>query len=266
MARWHRVLLLGMLLAGCRQQGGTTLSSLPTPAPAPQAAVAALPAAPADPDLARQAVPPAQVDAFRAIGARGGFVDGFSGLDEAPEGYSVQLLPENTQLEAERLAHAWADDARQVYVGWGFWKVHVLGKTRHVYYSHSKRQTFTVEYSFLKSRRTATVCHTDTMEQAFLVLRDAYDNGGTTASAAYRRAQQAGYRPHKYVTASLMHLVLVGPVWIFLDDLTMEPTHVVVANGGEVLTDGPLMAGVRYLIRRGLSSDNACAPYPLTGR
>lgn len=267
MTRAWRLGAMVALLVGCRQTASVPLASVPTAVPSlPASVLSRLAPAPTDPDLqATAALPPSSLAACQAIARHGGLLEGFEGLDEAPAAYTTQLLPEDTQLQAEQIAHQWADDARQLYIGWGFWKIHWLGKVRHVYYSARLKRELRLEYSFLKCKLAATECAAPDLDQAFLVLRDAYDDRAFTATRAYRRARDAGYRPTKNVTASLLHLALLGPVWVFLDDATMNPTYLVRADSGEVLTDGPLMIAVRYLVNRSMSGgDGECQAYSWT--
>lgn len=248
--RWAYV-LLGVLMAGCQRAPQPLMPATePASLARPQAADV-LPDAPADVPLAevQQAAPELPWDALRAIGASGGVVRGVASL--APDAdATVQLVPEQTQDDAQQLARAWQPDARQVYVGWGFWGISLLGKVRHVYYSPKTNRQLRLEYSFTRGRLERHECDGTDFKDAFMVLRDAYDMHPWQAREAYARARRAGYRPGKYVTATLLHLVGFGPQWVFIEDRSWRPTVVVNANNGDVTTSGPLMWAVSYLVNR----------------
>ncbi|HEY9856440.1 MAG TPA: hypothetical protein V6D05_11925 [Stenomitos sp.] len=252
--RWTCV-ILGVLLAGCQRAPQPPVTAeVPVRQAVVQQATAPLPDAPADVPLAqveKAQAPQLPWDALHAIADQGGVVKGLTGLapDEAP-GQTIQIVPEDTQDNAQELAHAWQPDARQVYVGWGFWGISLLGKVRHVYYSPKTNRQLRLEYSFTKGRLERHECDGTDFKDAFLVLRDAYDMHPWQARDAYARAKRAGYRPGKYVTATLLHLVGFGPQWVFIEDTSWRPTVVVDADTGDVTTSGPLMWAVTYLVNR----------------
>lgn len=256
---------IALLLAGCGRTVAPTVSVAPPRALAPASQALKAPVAPVattpavtvvDAATAKPEAPAAagvteatQWATMQAIARKGGLVTGLSSLTaEAPSGYATQLLPETTQAKAEALARAWASDARQAYIGWGFWKVSALGRVRHTYYSPSKQRVLKLEYSvtsgFLKQYEDVA----DGYDLAFLVLRDAYDVNAFRVKDAHERARSYGYRPGKNTTASLLNFVFLGPVWCFIDDRTWEPTVLVKAESGDVVTSGPLMWAASYLI------------------
>lgn len=269
MAKLRACLLLGLLLAGCQRPPLPAMDLKPTvrQSTAPQAAVA-LPDAPQDLPLDQVAAPATAPElpwaTLRSISDRGGLVKGLMGLvpDEEGSGATIQIVPENTQDRAQELARAWDPEARQVYVGWGFWGVSLLGQVRHVYYSKRTNRQLRLEYSFTRNRLVRTECDGSDFKDAFLVLRDAYDMHPWQAKDAYARAKRAGYRQGKFVTASLLHLVGFGPQWVFIEDRSWTPTVAVDAETGEVTTSGPLMWAITYLVNKANpnGSVDPCSP------
>lgn len=267
MANLRALFLLGLLLAGCQRPPMQPATPEP-PAPRSAAPLPAtvLPDAPDDRPLApfeAAMAPTVPWATLRAIGESGGLVKGLMSLAPTEEsGATVQIVPENTQDRAQDLARAWQPDARQVYVGWGFLGISLLGKVRHVYYSPSTNRQLRLEYSLTRGRLERHECDGSDYKQAFIVLRDAYDMHAWQATDAYARAKRAGYRPGKYVTASLLHLVGFGPQWVFIEDRSWTPTVVVNARTGDVVTSGPLMWAVTYLVDRAnpAAGPDPCAP------
>lgn len=267
MAKLKACVLLGLLLAGCQRAPMPASAPLAAPRSAAPAPAAVLPDAPADLPLAatRPAAAASELpfETLRAIGDRGGLVKGLMSLGTEEEGgQSVQILPGDTQDRAQELARAWQPDARQVYVGWGFWGISLLGKVRHVYYSPKTNRQLRLEYSFTRNRLERVECDGSDFKDAFLILRDAYDMHPWQARDAYARAKRAGYRPGKYVTATLLHLVGFGPQWVFIEDRSWTPTVVVNAKTGDVTTSGPLMWAVSYLVNMANpnTSSDPCTP------
>lgn len=268
MAKGFKLMLVGLLLAGCQRppMPAAVVPERVRPAAPAQAQASVLPDAPADAPLA--AIPDAKSselpwETLRTLRDQGGVVRGLASLvpDEEP-GQSVQILPEHTQDRAQELARAWQPDARQVYVGWGFWGVSLLGKVRHVYYSPKTNRQLRLEYSFTRNRLERQECDGSDFKQAFVILRDAYDMHPWQAKDAYARAKRAGYRPGKYVTATLLHLVGYGPQWVFIEDRSWTPTVVVNARTGDVTTSGPLLWAVSYLVNRARpdAGPDSCTP------
>ncbi|MBO9540643.1 hypothetical protein J7643_08635 [bacterium] len=261
-------LAIALLLSGCGRAVAPTVSTVQPRAAAPAQVAAKAPAtslvsaplasAPkATAPQAPEAAPaPAsfealQWDHLRAIGQAGGLVTGLSSLTaEVPASYTTQIVPESTQALAQARAKAWAPDARQAYIGWGFWKVSLLSRVRHAYYSPSKKKVLKLEYSVSSVFLNQYEDDGDGYDLGFLVLRDAYDVHRYQVKEAHSKARSYGYRPGKNTTAALLNFVLLGPVWCFIDDRTWEPTVLIKADSGDVVTSGPLMWAASYLIGR----------------
>ncbi|HEY9897828.1 MAG TPA: hypothetical protein V6D00_01490 [Pantanalinema sp.] len=252
---------IALLLSGCGRAVAPAVSVAPPRAQAaasvaPKAPAAPLASAPVAPVSAAPEVPPAsaeelQWEHLRAIGQAGGLVKGLSSLTaETSAPYATQIVPETTQAKAQALARAWAPDARQAYIGWGFWKVSLLSRVRHTYYSPSKKRVLKLEYSVTSAFLSQTEEDGEGYDLGFLALRDAYDVSAFQVKDAHSRARSYGYRPGKNTTACLLNFVLLGPVWCFIDDRTWEPTVLIKAESGEVVTGGPLMWAASFLIAR----------------
>lgn len=253
-------LLSALVVTGCHQASPlptTPVSAWPLETKPTPTLATPLADAPVDPSVADHEQPGTLAPSWstlQAIAQEGGLVRGLESLEAPESAYRAELVPANTQDKAEQLAHAWAPDARQVYVGWGFWKISLLGRVRHVYYSKQKHQALQLEYSLTSFSLKRTELDGTSFKDAFLVLRDAYDTGAYNAKDCYAIARRAGYHPSKNSVGCLLDLVLVGPVWAFLDDQSMTPTVVVKADSGEAITHGPLMWAVQYLIKKSASN------------
>lgn len=257
-------LAMALLLSGCGRAVAPTVTAAPLRAPIASAkAPAQAPAAPASAAQPITAQPSAQSpteatsaearqwEHLRAIGQAGGLVKDLSSLTaETSAPYATQIVPETTQAKALAAARAWAPDARQAYIGWGFWKVSLLSKVRHTFYSPSKNRVLKLEYTVSSAFLSQTEEEAEGYDLGFLVLRDAYDVNAYQVKDAHSRARSYGYRPGKNTTACLLNFVLLGPVWCFIDDRTWEPTVLVKADSGDVVTSGPLMWAAGFLIAR----------------
>lgn len=60
---------------------------------------------------------------------------------------SARLEPSNTQTKAEKRALAWSSDARQIGIGWAFYKTPLAGATTHVYHSKARKQVLIVAFA-----------------------------------------------------------------------------------------------------------------------
>lgn len=244
---------IALLLSGCGRAVVPTVSVAPPRVAAPALVTTQAPAAPLASAPTAAGAPaasePTQWDHMRAIARAGGLITGLSRLTaEVPPTYAAQIVPETTQAKAQALARAWAPDARQAYIGWGFWKVSALSRIRHTYYSPSKQRVLKLEYSVTSAFLKQYEEDAEGYDLAFKVLRDAYDVNAYQVKDAHERARSYGYRPGKNTTASLLNFVLLGPVWCFIDDRTWKPTVLVKADSGDVVTSGPLMWAASYLV------------------
>lgn len=269
------LLALSALLSACGQPA-VTASSAPrssapvagapvlTDVPTPVLAVAA----PRDSDiLAATSTAGAAVDPLaeplgwaREISRHGSLISNLEGLDpdqadraaiESTD-RTVQTSPYWTQARADEVARRWSPDARQVWLGWGYWGTRWLGRSRHVYFSNSKRALYTVDYGVLGNRTAA-------FESTGLVMRlagqyiqqllqspaDIYPVNGREA---YSYARRAGFLnevrgPIKLI---LIQVYLLGPQWIFLDE-NNRPAVFVDARTGGLSYDNTLATILRLL-------------------
>lgn len=268
-------LALSALLSACGQP------SIITSAPAQRTgAVAGAPvltdvptsvlavAAPQDPDSVTTAIAaPAAVDSLseplgwaREIARHGSLISNLEGLDPdqadrdaiAAADRTVQTSPYWTQTRADQVARAWSPDARQVWLGWGYWGTRWLGRSRHVYFSTSKRALYTVDYGVLGNRTAA-------FESTGLVMRLAgqyiqqllqspADIFPVNGREAYTFARRAGFLsevrgPIKMI---LIQVYLLGPQWVFLDE-NNRPAVFVDARTGGLSFDNTLATILRLL-------------------
>jgi hypothetical protein len=187
------------------------------------------------------------------------FVEHDSSLQPTPGlGFSVQAMPETTQGKADKEAYAWASDAKEIYVGWGFggrWAPMALfGQSRHVYYSVQKTRLLYVDYNFFKF--TKARWESDDIILKFggkyitWVLSEPRGRFPYNGREAFWEANRFGYTYHNRTRATIKAIcispLIVGPKWIFMDGVD-KPTMVVDAADGEVKWDGLLLDILRLL-------------------
>lgn len=172
-------------------------------------------------------------------------------LDE--QAYQVQVVPRSSQEKADKLAKAWASDARQIYVIWAYWKLPLFSITRHAYYSPSKGVALKVESTlsslFVKSVEEPA----EDFDKASLVLNEARDRHPLDVKDAHAIARRAGYVPNRYGAAVLLDLKTYGPMWVFADMPTQTqgtPVMMVNAESGMVTQGGEAFALAKYLFKR----------------
>ena len=269
------VLALSALLSACGQPVVTTSANprgvssagganVLTDVPTPVLAVAA----PGDPDVASAARASAPaVDLMseplgwaREVARHGSLISNLEGLDpdqadrEAIEkgDRTVQTSPYWTQARADEVARRWSADARQVWLGWGYWGTRWLGRSRHVYFSNSKRALYTVDYGVLGNRTAAFESTGLLMRLAGQyiqqLLQSPADIYPVNGREAYSYARRAGFLnevrgPIKLI---LVQVYLLGPQWIFLDE-NNRPAVFVDARTGGLSYDNTLATILRLL-------------------
>ena len=267
-------LVLAAFLTACGQPIVTTQGQIPRPAglltaerdlsdaPVPVLAVDA----PRDADALKTS-PRSELDELetplswaREVARHGALITGLDGLDldeadraaAASSDRSVQTSPYWTQERADQVARRWSADARQVWLGWGYWGTRWLGRARHVYFSTSKRALYTVDYGVLGNRTAA-------FESTGLVMRlagqyisqllqspaDIYPVNGREA---YSFARRAGFLnevrgPIKMI---MIQVYLLGPQWVLLDE-NNRPAVFVDARTGGLSYDNTLATILRLL-------------------
>lgn len=252
MTRAFIPVVLALLIAGC--------GSVPTPvfqphAPlrAPRAPISTVPeVSPSLPSAPAPLGTPSDFDPwplFRRIGERGGLVKDFRAeVEAADSGYSVQLVPGTSQERADKAAKKWAPDARQIFVGWGFWKRSWIGFVRHGYYSAQKDQALMLDFALSRWAMKKTEESGENYRDAAAVLQDVSDGYRYKAKLACDIAKANGYVPAKLHVAALLNFGLYGPGWVFLDDRDWSPSLIVHAETGAVVKSGPMMEAAKLMM------------------
>ncbi len=185
-------------------------------------------------------------------------------LSAAPSGasgYSTQALPETTQSQADAAAYAWAPDAQQIWVGWGYWgrwaPLSIFGQARHVYYSESKQRLLYLDYDFFRLQKSEWQSDNIVMKFAGKYITDVLDDARGSfpydGYDAFNEARQSGYDYSSRTTADIKAIciepIFLGPQWIFFNEMN-RPAMIVDANTGEVSDSGLLwdiIQAVSYL-------------------
>lgn len=167
-------------------------------------------------------------------------------------GYSVMASPESTQGKAIEQARAWASDAEQLYLGWGFKWLTFVGHSRHVFWSPKKKKLLTLDYGYWGTLKDKT--ETENLAMTYggalirQLLREPSDRHAFNGKEAFKRAKSAGLEApsHSAIKAILLEIYFLGPVWIFFD-YRNQPAVIVNANDGRVISDSYVLDILRYL-------------------
>jgi hypothetical protein len=172
--------------------------------------------------------------------------------EEDLKGYKAQLMPMDTQIRADNTARAWAKDAKQVYIGWGFWKTPMLGQNQHFYYSPSKKKKLIITYKLVTWKSEQKEEDAPNFDLAYKILKGAADAYNYNGTRAHSRAKQAGYTPTgRNEVGVLIHPIVLGPQWVFLDNEDHQyPLVAVDAHSGEPYRDGLKMMAIRYMFNQ----------------
>jgi hypothetical protein len=171
-----------------------------------------------------------------------------SGLehDEQASPYQVQLYARQTQLQAQAEAERWASDAKQFYVGIGFWKTPWLGAIKHAYYSPSKDQLFILFFKLFKGIMYKEVTKDPQFALGNRVLAGAQDAWAVGLDRAYDKVRNAGYKPKggAFSIGVLVHPIVIGPVWVFIDNPeNQNPLLAIHARDGRTIGPGDIEMG-----------------------
>lgn len=203
--------------------------------------------------------------AFRKTGlepllALGGLVDVSDfAAEREPAGYQAQLVPADTNLEAQREAELWAPDSKQMYIAAGFWRSPLFGLTKHVYYSPSRDQKYILYFKLFKgivSRRIRRA--SPHYKVAYDLLNGAQDVWSYDLPAALKVARGMYYRPAGSITVGvLIAPILIGPCWVFLDNPEdQKPVLAVRARDGGTYREGDLpFEAIKVLVQRSEDED-----------
>ncbi len=177
-----------------------------------------------------------------AIGTVAGFTP-FNG------GYGTQLMPNDTQFKADVIARDWANDSKQVYVGWGFLKTTLLAQTQHFYYSPSKKKKLIITFKLISWKHTTAEEDAPKFDLANKILKGAVDIHSWNGRQAHSKAKSSGYTPTgKNEVGVLIHPLILGPLWVWLDNEDHQyPLLAVKAHNGAVIRDGLEMMAIRYM-------------------
>jgi hypothetical protein len=263
MTKSPSLILLSLLLASC--------AAAPVPTFAPSKALPGQPAAQAiaavAPRVSVEHGEPAAQDplaVYRRIGERGGLIKNFTGdIERAEVGYNVLVVPSSSQDKAEKVAHEWAPDARQIFVGYGYWKKPFISFVRHGYYSAKKDRALMLDFAVSK----LALVHKsdedgDNYRDAADALGDADDVYKYTAKLATEVAKANGYFPKKFHVGALLNLAFYGPQWVFLNDEDWTPELLVNAKTGDVTKTGPMMEAAKFLIKSSQRPSPSPTPTP----
>lgn len=193
---------------------------------------------------------------FKQLAAHGALVQDLDSLgadldDEST--YGLMATPESTQAAAVATARAWASDAEQLYLGWGFKWLTVIGHARHVFWSDSKKKLLTLDYGFWGNLRDQVESDNLAMRYGSSIvkqlLREPSDRHDFDGKAAFQRAKKAGLQAPAQgaIKAILLDVYFLGPVWIFFD-YRNEPAMLVDANDGRVISDSYVLDILKYLL------------------
>lgn len=263
--------VLAAYASGCARLPAAAPASPPR-AEAALAVAPKLPAAPTvrldmeigaglDPSLLEPAGPPGpaappELDPLAVLKSfTGGLVNvGEFARESEPAGYGTQLLPRDTNLEAQHDAELWAPDAKQMYIAAGFWRTPYLGITKHVFYSELRDQKYIVYFKVFKGivLRRVLPAGPD-YKTAVNIMRAAQDVYSYDLIAAHDRARLAAYRPNHLITVGvLIHPLVIGPCWVFLDNPDdQRPQIAIRAKDGMIFKEGDLpFEAIKVLVQK----------------
>lgn len=128
----------------------------------------------------------------------------------------AQLEPSDSQAKADKKASKWATDARQVGVGYAFYRTTLLSGTTHVYHSKQLNQVFIVAFagtSWLSKERVDQ----DGKHALIARLLGTVKPSGMAARQIYEEAKRAGLNEEKVTIGGLIQppLPLVPSLWTF---------------------------------------------------
>lgn len=126
------------------------------------------------------------------------------------------IEPSDSQAKADKKAHKWSEDARQVGVGYAFYRTTLLSGTTHVYHSKKLNQVYIVAFagtSWLSKDRVDQ----DPKHAAIAHLLGTVKPTGVSAKAVYEEAKRSGLAEEKVTIGGLIQprLPLVPGVWTF---------------------------------------------------
>lgn len=249
------------LLAGCGARVGVAQPALSTTIPAPEKPLAA--ATHAAPETTNTLVANASTNLDQVHGdvAPTGFdmkpfqdatglIGRFATFTET--NYSSQLLPGDTQFKADQIARKWADDGKQVYIGWGFWKSTMLAQTQHFYYSPKKKKKLIITFKLTSWKHSTEEEDAPKFDLANKVLKGAADIHSWNGRLAHSQAKKSGYTPSgRNEVGVLIHPIVLGPLWVWLDNENRQyPLMAVKAHSGAVIRDGLEMMAIRYMFQQ----------------
>lgn len=124
--------------------------------------------------------------------------------------------PSDSQAKADKKAHKWAEDARQVGVGYAFYRSTLLSGTTHVYHSKQLNQVYIVAFagtSWISKDRVDQ----DGKHAAIARLLGTVKTSGASAKAVYEEAKRAGLGEEKVTIGGLIQppLPLMPSLWTF---------------------------------------------------
>lgn len=259
MKKLAATLALTMVLAGCGIKAPleptTAAATLPTNAVTPAFPGVQAPLAP----LARAGQREPKQEDFLAktkeIGSYGTLISDLASLQAPTDNeveQTVQTTPAATQEKADQIAHQWSTDAKQFYLGWGFKHISFFGRSRHVYFSNSRKSLYTVDFNFWGTKideyETSGLIIKYAGKLIAEVLNQPQDVYPVTGRKAYNLAREFGWAAPTMgsVKVLLISPILVGPQWVFLDE-TNKPAALVDATSGTVQTGGWLLTALYYL-------------------
>lgn len=160
----------------------------------------------------------------------GGSLPALTTGDEAQ--VASRLEPANTQAKADKKAAKWSADARQVGVGWAFYKNPILGGTTHVYHSKARKQVFIVAFagtSWVSKERVDSDPNHARIAWLLGTVRS-----GVPAKQAFGAAQAAGLSERDVSIGALVRPPLPGVPGIWTFHVT-KPEVFVNATTGKTL-------------------------------
>lgn len=181
-----------------------------------------------------------------------GLIGRFATFTDQNVNYSTQLIPGDTQFKADQIAKKWADDSKQVYIGWGFWKSTLLAQTQHFYYSPSKKKKYIITFKLTSFKHTTAEEDAPKFDLANKVLKGAADIHSWNGRLAHSQAKKSGYTPGgRNEVGVLIHPLVLGPMWVWLDNEDHQyPLMAVKAHSGAVVRDGLEMMAIRYMFQQ----------------
>lgn len=253
---------LGSILAGCgvaptytvsrsvdAKPRATALNLTPAPS-APAAPTPTPPAAPAPSSGLTETLA-----AAKELGQYGPLMSGFETLvapGDERGAYGVQTTPQKTQEKADAAAREWASDSKQMWLGWGFKTFAFFGRSRHVYFSASKKRLLTIDFNFWGKKigeyETTGLVTQYAGKLISKVLEEPRDAYAIDGADAYRIAKQAGFQmpTNGNIKVLLFQPMFFGPQWLFLNGEN-KPSVIVDAKTGEVSSGGLLLQLIGYI-------------------